>query len=100
MTAVEWLGEELKSLIPKSLDILAEKLIEQAKKIENQKLIEIHDKGFDSVKQLNDEYAIEFAEWIRVRFYDNGSYWIDSNKDDNLYTSKELLEIFKKEKGL
>ncbi len=104
MTAVEWLGEELKSLIPKSLDILAEKLIEQAKKIENQKLIEMHDKGFDSVKQLNDDYAIEFYNFMEDNYYQVADGFVkDLNIDESkrvTITTEKALEIFKKEKGL
>lgn len=39
-----------------------------------------------------DDYAIEFAEWYRVKC-------ILSSLDYHL-TTKELLEMFKKEKGL
>lgn len=40
--------------------------------------------------QIADDYAIEFAEWV-----------IDTdNKPVGQFTIKELLEIFKKEKGL
>ena len=40
--------------------------------------------------QIADDYAIEFAEWV-----------IDTdNKPVGEFTIKELLEIFKKEKGL
>lgn len=45
-----------------------------------------------------DDYAIEFAEWVeKLRDSDIDSldyaFWLDN-------TTKELLEIFKKEKGL
>ena len=51
------------------------------------------------------DYAIEFAEWfIRsgVQFYDNKSIGnvYTYIGDLEVHTSKELLEIFKKEKGL
>ena len=56
-------------------------------------------------EQIADDYAIEFAEWFinnGVEFYDNTSkgnvYKYIS--DLKVYTIKELLEIFKKEKGL
>ena len=56
-------------------------------------------------EQIADEYAIEFANWI------NEHYWSDYKSDvyyksisnflrGIFYNSKELLEIFKKEKGL
>jgi hypothetical protein len=95
MTAVEYLEQEIFKYMQGSNII---DLFNQAKKIEKQKLIEMHDKGFDSVKQLNDEYAIEFAEWVeKLRDSDIDSlgyaFWLDN-------TTKQLLEIFKKEKGL
>ena len=49
---------------------------------------------------IADEFAIGFAEWLRENYYDNGELWIEWNSDDNTYSSKELLEIYKKEKGL
>jgi hypothetical protein len=48
----------------------------------------------DDILTIKDNYAIEFAEWYL-------SLWL---RDDDLsfdnYSPKELLEIFKKEKGL
>ena len=46
--------------------------------------------------------AIEFAEWIGENFYKNyrdkdDSFWMNSKKLI-VYTTKELFEIFKKEK--
>lgn len=40
-----------------------------------------------------DEFAIEFAEWISKQEY-NLDFWVRYNK------TKNLLKIFKKEKGL
>jgi hypothetical protein len=99
MTAVEWLEKELYEKFEIKGDyILYSEILYKAKQMEKQKLIEMHDKGFDSVKQLNDEYAIEFAEWVeKLRDSDIDSlgyaFWLDN-------TTKQLLEIFKKEKGL
>lgn len=55
---------------------------------------------YDTQVQIADEFAIEFAEWLRVNYYDSGESWTEWNSDDNTYSSKELLQIFKKEKGL
>lgn len=49
-------------------------------------------------EKIADDYAIEFAEWVeKLRDSDIDSldyaFWLDN-------TTKELLEIFKKEKGL
>ena len=96
MTGLEYIEEKIKKY-PELYFVMC-LWFEDAKKIENQKLIEMHDKGFDSVKQLNDDYAIDFAEWI------NDNCWnIDADRflyEEEQYTYKELLEIFKKEKGL
>jgi hypothetical protein len=53
--------------------------------------------------KIADDYAIEFAEWKDnnqyVRLIDGN--WISLIIDsDTIITSKELLKIFKKEKGL
>ncbi len=44
----------------------------------------------NKLEKIADDYAIEFAEWINVNAY----------KYPTKTTTKELLEIFKKEKGL
>lgn len=41
---------------------------------------------------IADDYAIEFAKWLVIRYNEDIIY--------DEYTTKELLEIFKKEKGL
>jgi hypothetical protein len=52
----------------------------------------------ESVK-IADDYAIEFAEFLRKKCLidDNYLYWWYYGIK---YTERELLEIFKKEKGL
>ena len=86
-TAVEWLEEQIDDVY---FSFQFEKEFKQAKEMEEQQLIEAHDKGFDSVQQLNDDYAIEFGEYIDSL----------TSEDTFNFTIKELLEIFKKEKGL
>jgi hypothetical protein len=52
--------------------------------------------------KIADDYAIEFVEWL-VRFGNvratNGNWIITMDFNDPL-TTKEALELFKKEKGL
>jgi hypothetical protein len=49
----------------------------------------------ETFMRIADDYAIEFAEWVAKEF------WLSPNcKYSEVQTSKELLEIFKKEKGL
>jgi len=59
----------------------------------------------DKMVEVADDYAIEFAEWCDDNYFKNGkgnSNWSASmDWDDNeKFTTKELLKIFKKEKGL
>jgi hypothetical protein len=74
-TAVEFLVQELTRLGHNFN--LYKKEIEQAKEME---------------KQQKDEFAIGFAEWIRVCKLKGRPYDFDN--------TKELLEIYKKEQGL
>ena len=53
-------------------------------------------------EQIADDYAIEFAEWILKRCLSpsNDGLYIDYDGDKSQVSIKQLLEIFKKEKGL
>ena len=55
-------------------------------------------------EKIADEFAAEFAEWCAFYIYKSrnviGDMLHAKSKYDDMYTSKELLEIFKKEKGL
>lgn len=44
-------------------------------------------------EKIADDYAIEFAEWIK-------NDWACNERWSKITDSKELLQIFKKEKGL
>jgi hypothetical protein len=50
-------------------------------------------------EQIADDYAIEFYKWMidNIHIFHELSIW---NKEHKKYSEKELLEIFKKEKGL
>ena len=105
MTAVEWLEKELYEKFEIKGDyILYSEILYKAKEIEKQKLIEMHDKGFDSVKQLNDDYAIEFYNFMEDNYYQVADGFVkDLNIDESkrvTITTEKALEIFKKEKGL
>jgi hypothetical protein len=56
------------------------------------------------VLKIADEFAIDFAEWCDNNYFrmGNTSFWAESMDwdNDNKFTTKELLEIYKKEKGL
>lgn len=58
------------------------------------------DSGFDNLhlaekcEQVADEYAIEFANWLRmVDIPENAEKWFH-------YSDKDMLNVFKKERGL
>jgi hypothetical protein len=60
----------------------------------------------DNCEKIADDYAIEFASFIDKKYYqhkyDNNKY-AESEEDftyGKTYSIKQLLEIFKKEKGL
>ena len=75
MTAVEWLEEQY----TKQITFLHREDFEEAKEME---------------KQQQDEFAIGFAEWhLNISMGDDYAKFEEN-------TTKELLEIYKKEKGL
>ncbi len=72
MTAVQWLQEALSLTFKQEMQF--EGLFQQAMEME---------------KEQQDDFAIGFAKWVQY----HSELWIK-------YTTKELLEIYKKEKGL
>lgn len=74
------LKEKFNELVPKEFGGMQEPLLSDCEKVA-------------------DDYAIEFVEWIsKLEFKDSngwGKLW-----DNGLYNTKEILELFKKEKGL
>jgi hypothetical protein len=52
-------------------------------------------------EQIADDYAIEFAEYLRINYYETiNNCWVSWDNDKDPKTSGEILKIFKKEKGL
>jgi hypothetical protein len=56
------------------------------------------------IEKIADDYAIEFSEWCldsknKLGYHEIKKEWYNYNSDKWI-TTKELLEIFKKEKGL
>ena len=60
--------------------------------------------GTEPRLQTRDDFAIGFAEWCDNNYFrmGNTSFWAESMDWDNdtKFTSKELLEIYKKEREL
>jgi hypothetical protein len=56
----------------------------------------------NQLEKIADDYAIEFAEWMLKRCLSpsNDGLYIDYDGDKSQVSIKQLLEIFKKEKGL
>lgn len=60
----------------------------------------LSDRELNKLEQIADEFAIEFAEWLRQKTAQVKGNMYKLFSDFEIYTSKELLEIYKKEKGL
>ena len=55
----------------------------------------------DECEKVADEFAIGFAEWLNEEYsyyHGDGEYY--DHVENKWYKLKELLEIYKKEKGL
>ena len=69
-------------------------------------LIEKFDKATDgwivshACEEIADDYAIEFGKWILKQYLSPSLDDLYVNDKGDLISVKELLEIFKKEKGL
>ena len=60
-----------------------------------------------NLEYVVDNFAIGFADWLNnIRFSQYGNSWIDPRKNKNkdgdwlFFSSKQLLETYKKENGL
>jgi hypothetical protein len=58
--------------------------------------------GIEETEVDRDEFAIGFAEWcINYTYHKSFNVWIKNNNyKTEAFTNKELLEIYKKAKGL
>lgn len=76
---------------------LKEKFAEFAK----QESWENENKNAEECQLIADDYAIEFAEYLRINYYETiNNCWVSWDNDKDPKTSGEILKIFKKEKGL
>jgi len=79
---------------------LKEKFEQYAK----QEVWEKRNHNAEECEEIADEFAIGFAEWSSFYREKNRNHKLDmlhsKSKYDESYTTKELLEIYKKEKGL
>ena len=60
------------------------------------------DEQAEKNEKIAEDFAIEFAEWLNINYFQiiGTKTWCKTLSMKYKYTSKELLEIFKKEKGL
>jgi hypothetical protein len=62
--------------------------------------VEIEKGMSDRLEQIADDFAIGFAEWVTINYPNQRKFLLKQGNLKGFYTTKELLEIFKKEKGL
>jgi hypothetical protein len=90
----------------KSIDWLIDKLTENQflwlSKQEMNQLINIVNQAKEIEKQQQDEFAIGFGQWLVSNCYseDDIYWWLIKTGGDVRKSTEELLEIYKKEKGL
>jgi methanogenic corrinoid protein MtbC1 len=87
-TAVEWLVQEINKINASTeAKRFINKLEKQAKEIE---------------KEQQNEFAIGFGQWLVSNCYseDDIYWWLIKTGGDVRKSTEELLEIYKKEKGL
>jgi hypothetical protein len=83
------------------------------KQAQTRNILDAYDRGDISYSRMNellnelaDKFAIGFAEWLGKNHYKlynenkENCYWVSSINGYTPIKSKELLEIYKKEKGL
>ena len=66
-------------------------------------LVPLYNQGFyidwdkvDKCEKIADDYAIEFAKWLRYNCVETDYGWQNHGKQ---YSDEEILKLFKKEKG-
>ena len=97
-TAVEWLKSELTEV---ERNLINKTFLQLNNSLAGHKLKDI----FEKAKEMEKQQIIGFAEWIDSDFYqgdDVNEYHksILEYREGKIFTVKELLEIYKKEKGL
>jgi hypothetical protein len=75
-TAVEWLGENIGFFIPSDKELLSIQIINQAKEMEKQQIIDARNDGFNiSGEGWNGEYGVEnFDEEVNSKQYYNETF--------------------------
>ena len=68
----------------------------------NKKEILDYENGLSNLEQVADDFAIGFGQWLVSNCYseDDMYWWLIKTNGDVRKSTKELLEIYKKEKGL
>ena len=79
------------------------KLIDKIQKAHSGKLSDystIYTPTANVIEKIADEFAIGFAEWKDENCFNQGDGFYNRKHKDEAFTLKELLEMFKIEKGL
>ena len=61
---------------------------------------EVLDKQTNECEKIADEFAIGFAEWMAINYPNQRKFLLKQGNLMGFYSTKKLLEIYKKEKGL
>lgn len=74
-------------------------------KFHNAYVADSYNKQYENYEKIADEHAMLFSRWKDENCYsthkESGLFYIlNSEKHTDTYTREELLEIYKKEKGL
>jgi len=99
-TAIEHLVEQLKEQIHKSLNNELGTQRTGDYRIGLTKAIELAEQAKQLEKEQADNFAIEFAEWCTINYPNQRKFLLKQGNLKGFYTTKELLEIYKKEKEL
>ncbi len=83
--------EKAKELIDKFLNFVREKdFFGDSEEIKNAKQCAL----------IAEEFAIGFADWVIINYPNQKRFLLKKGDIKGFYTTKELLEIYKKKKGL
>lgn len=91
------MGEDIKSLLSTLKSIIYWRITNDG----SQKGCSLAMKNAESIEEVFDGYAVEFLEWCNENYeFYHGDAEYYSHSESKWYKPKELLLIFKKEKGL
>jgi hypothetical protein len=60
----------------------------------------LSDLELDKIEKIADDYAIEFAEWLTINYPNQRKFLLKQGNLMGFYSTKKLLEIYKKQRNL